>query len=39
MFPFNFEITKHKNHAIEIVKTAIKKGYKNVKNDNTDKIG
>jgi diacylglycerol kinase (ATP) len=24
---FNFEITKHKNHAIEIVKTAIKKGY------------
>lgn len=24
---FNFEITKHKNHAIEIVETAIKKGY------------
>ena len=24
---FNFEITKHKNHAIEIVKAAIKKGY------------
>ena len=22
---FNFEITKHKNHAIEIIETAIKK--------------